>query len=50
MVLDYSEKGKVRIDMTNYVKNMLECFPVKFSKMNKAQTPANENLFNQEQK
>ena len=50
MVLDYSEKGKVRIDMTSYVKNMLECFPVKFSKMDKAQTPANENLFNQGQK
>ena len=50
MVLDYSEKGKVRIDMTSYVKNMLECFPVKFSKMDKARTPANENLFNQGQK
>ena len=50
MVLDYSEKRKVRIDMKSYVKNMLECFPVKFSKMDKAQTPANENLFNQGQK
>ena len=36
--------------MTSYIKSMLECFPVKFSKMNTARTPANENLFNQRQK
>ena len=50
MILDYSEKGKVKIDMTSYVKNMLESFPVKLSKMDTVRTPASDNLFNQGQK
>ena len=50
MILDYSQKGKVNIDMTSYVRNMLESFPMKFSKMDTVRTPATETLFNQGQK
>ena len=50
MILDYSQKGKVNIDMTSYVRNMLESFPMKFSKLDTVRTPATETLFNQGQK
>jgi len=45
MTLDYSIKGKVKIDMTKYVKNdMLAEFPDKDMEGTSA-TPANDNLF-----
>ena len=44
MILDYSEKGKVKIDMTKYVKGMLEDFPEQISKV--SPTPATDKLFN----
>ena len=47
MVLDYSEQGKVKINMCDYVKEMLESFPVKFKPTDKALTPAAEDLFGQ---
>ena len=45
MILDYSEKGKVKIDMKTYVKDMIEEFPEKLKSTHTAQTPATENLF-----
>ena len=45
--LDYSEKKKVKIDMRDYVKGMLDTFPMKFKKSETAATPAGEDLFGQ---
>ena len=42
MLVDFTEKGKVIIDMVKYVESMVEAFPVKISKISK--TPAAENL------
>ena len=44
MNLDYSEDGKVKIDMTDYVKGILEAYPDPV-KNRKVASPANENLF-----
>ena len=38
-------EGKVKIDMTNYVKRMLEEFPVKFHKHEYIRTPAGQDMF-----
>ena len=38
MLVDFTEKGKVIIDMVEYVESMVEDFPVKISKISK--TPA----------
>ena len=43
MLLDYSEPGKVKIDMKDYVKDMLEEFPVKLKGL--VTSVANEKLF-----
>jgi hypothetical protein len=45
MKLDYNEKGKVKIDMTDYVEGMIEDFPIKLTEKDIAATPANDNLF-----
>ena len=45
MTLDYSEKGKVKVDMRNYIKSMIEYFPTKLNENDVVSTPANENLF-----
>ena len=42
MVVDFTEKGKVIIDMVKYVESMIDDFPVKLNKG--AKTPAAENL------
>ena len=42
MLVDFTVKGKVIIDMVKYVESMVEAFPVKISKISK--TPAVENL------
>ena len=47
MKLDYSEKKKLKIDMRDYVKGMLDAFPIKFKKHERAATPAGEDLFGQ---
>jgi hypothetical protein len=46
MELDYRKQGELKINMTNYVKNMLNNFPVKLGKKDVAKTPARDNLFN----
>ena len=42
MFVDFTEKGKLKIDMIKYVESMIEDFPVKISKISK--TPAAETL------
>ena len=44
-MLVYYEKGKVNIDMRDYVKKMINYFPIKLDHNNTATTPANENSF-----
>ena len=38
MVLDYSERRKIVVDMTDYIKDMLGEFPVKFKDKEKVAT------------
>ena len=45
MIFDYREKGKVKIDMSDYVKSMLKEFPVKLKSTDVAMTPATDKLF-----
>ena len=42
MILDFSESGVLKVDMTTYIKNMISEFPEKLTKKN---CPWNENLF-----
>ncbi|CAJ1955064.1 unnamed protein product [Cylindrotheca closterium] len=44
MTLDFLVKGKLKICMDDYVKNMLEDFPIKFNKDSKQEIPAGNNL------
>ncbi|CAJ1969816.1 unnamed protein product [Cylindrotheca closterium] len=44
MTLDFLVKGKLKICMDDYVKNMLEDFPIKFNKDSKQGTPAGNDL------
>ena len=43
MIFKYEDNGKVKVNMSSYVKNMLEDFPVKLKKSQTAATPA-DNL------
>ena len=49
MVFNYSHKGKFRVDMSEYIKNMVDNFPIKFKKTNTALSPAADNLFSEGQ-
>jgi hypothetical protein len=49
MELDFSEKGKVKIGMTEYIASMLEVFPEKLKSTDTAVTPASNGLFNEGQ-
>ena len=44
MIFEYEDEGKVKVDMSSYVKNMLEDFPVKLNKSQAAATPVGEGL------
>jgi hypothetical protein len=46
MELDYQKRGELKINMTKYVENMLNNFPVKLGKNDVVKTPAGDNLFN----
>jgi hypothetical protein len=46
MELDYQKQGELKINMTKYVENMLNNFPVKLRKKEVAKTPAGDSLFN----
>ncbi len=43
MILDYGTKGKLKIDMVDYIEKMIEDFEYEFKE--KAKTPAAEHLF-----
>ena len=43
MLLDFSKKGEVKIDMTEYVSSMIDEFPQDLK--GRVTTPANDNLF-----
>ena len=45
MKLDFSTKGKLKVDMQHCMKDMLEDFSVKFKSTNTVLTPANKFLF-----
>ena len=45
MTFDYSEKGKVKVDMTSHVEDMLNKFPKKLQENEMAMMPAADNLF-----
>ena len=45
MILDFSEKGLMIVDMTDYVAKMVDTFPHKLKKTDTALTPAAENLY-----
>ncbi len=49
MEIDFSEKGKVKIGMTEYVESMLEVFPQKMKSTDTVVTPASDGLFNEGQ-
>jgi hypothetical protein len=49
MEIDFSEKGKVKIGMTEYVESMLEVFPEKIKSTDTVVTPASDGLFNEGQ-
>jgi hypothetical protein len=44
MELDYRKQGELKINMTKYVENMLNNFPVKLGKKDVAITPARDSL------
>ena len=46
MIIDYSEKGKVKFDMSDYVKDMIKEFPEVLKPMDIVATPASDSLFN----
>jgi hypothetical protein len=46
MELDYRKRGELKINMTKYVENMLNDFPVQLGKKDTAKTPAANSLFN----
>ena len=42
--MDYSEKKKIKIDMREYVKGMLDSFPIKFKEGETAMSPASDDF------
>ena len=48
MLFDFHEKGKVKIDMSSYVSNMLDDFLVKLNSTNTAMMPGVNNIFDEE--
>ncbi len=45
MKFDFSVRGKVMIDMIDYMESMVDDFSIKFKMMDTAPTPAAEDLF-----
>jgi hypothetical protein len=46
MELDYRKQGELKVNMTKYVENKINKFPVKLGKKDVGKTPAADNLFN----
>ena len=49
MTLNFSEKGKVIIDVTDYAKSMLQTFSIKFTDQDKVDYPSKEDLLEVDQ-
>ena len=45
VTFDYSEDGIVKIDMIDYVKDMIEDFPMELKRTDTAMMPVADNLF-----
>ena len=45
MVFDFSKSGKVMVNMSDYVKTMIEDFSIKFKQNDSVVTPATNDLF-----
>ena len=45
MTFDFSDKGKVKVVMVDYIENMIDDFSVKLKMGETAPTPATEDLF-----
>ena len=45
MIINYTIKGEVKIDMTKYVEDMLHDFPIKLKETQVATTPASKKIF-----
>ena len=45
MRLDFREKGRVKIDMEDYIEEMLDDAPIQLKASETAMTPATGNLF-----
>ncbi|MGC8532992.1 MAG: hypothetical protein ACP5M1_13235, partial [Acidiphilium sp.] len=45
MVFDFSQEGQVKVDMVDYISNMVEEFPMNLKPTDTAPTPASEALF-----
>ena len=46
MIFKYKDKGKGKVNMSSYFKNMLDGFPLKLKKSKMAATPVGEGLYN----
>ena len=46
MTFEYEDEGKVKVDMSSYMKNMLDDFPIKLKKSQMAATHVGEGLYN----
>ena len=45
MKMDFTEKGKVKVDMSDYIESMVDDFPVEFKPEDIVDSPATEDLF-----
>ena len=45
MIFDYSEKGKLKIDMTSYVQDMIDEFPEELDPDEEVSSPSTDSLF-----
>jgi len=45
MTFDFSQEGKVKVNMTDYICNMIDDFPVALKVTDTAPTPASDDLF-----
>ena len=47
MTLNYMTKGKVKVNMTKYIQEMIDDSPIKIKTTDKSPTPANDLLFHE---
>ena len=44
MIFEYEDEGKVKVNMSSYIKNMLDDFPVKLKKSQTAASPRSTRI------